>query len=187
MKTNYSFNDVKENMARASGRSLNVSFKQAVEICSHIRGRPLSQAKMLLNQAINMDKPIPFKRFTNGLGHKPGIGPGRYHPKACAEILKVIESAESNAKNKGMNSADLKLLHIAAQTAPKQWHYGRKKRSVFKAAHIEVVLEEVKGLGKPKNSDKRSDSIKSDSKKIDKKSKSDKKSESKSDKKSESK
>ena len=174
MKTNYSFNDVKENMARASGRNLNVSFKQAVEICGHIRGRPLSQAKMLLNQAIKMEKPIPFKRFTNGLGHKPGMGPGRYHPKACSEILKVIESAESNARNKGMSASDLKVLHIAAQTAPKQWHYGRKRRSVFKAAHIEVVLEEVKGMGKkkPDKQDKKPGSKNSGSK-------SDKKSESK--------
>jgi large subunit ribosomal protein L22 len=150
MKTNYSFNDLKENMAKASGRNLNVSMKQAIEISKYVRGRSLTQAKMLLQQAIDMIHPIPFTRFTNGLGHKPGMGPGRYHPKACAEILKVLESAESNAKNKGFNAQDLKVLHIAAQTAPKQWHYGRKKRSVFKAAHIEVVLAEVKGLSAKK-------------------------------------
>jgi large subunit ribosomal protein L22 len=150
MSNNYSFNDLKENMVKASGRNLNVSMKQAIEICKHVRGKPIARAKRILEQAIKLKDPIPFTRFTNGLGHKPGMAAGRFHPKACSEILKVIESAESNAKNKGFSSTDLKVLHIAAQTAPKQWHYGRKKRSLFKAAHIEVVLAEVKGLGSKK-------------------------------------
>jgi len=138
----YSF-ETKDDMAKSSGRSLNVSMKQAIEICNHVRGRPLSQAKSLLQMAIDMKRPIPLKRFVNGVGHKHGMGPGRYYPKACQQILKVIESAESNAKNKGLGS-ELRVVHIAAQTAPKQWHYGRKKRSVFKSAHIEVIVQEMK-------------------------------------------
>lgn len=159
MKNNYSFKKADENMAVASGRNLNVSMKQAIEICKYVRGRSLTQAKTLLGQAIELKKPVPFTRFTNGLGHKPGMAAGRYHPKACSEILKVIESAEANAKNKGMNIVDMKLLHIAAQTAAKQRHYGRKRSAVFKAAHIEVVLQEVKGLGKKseKKSEKKLD------------------------------
>jgi len=171
VQNNYSFNNLKENMVKASGRNLNVSFKQAVEICNYVRGRQLSQAKRLLNQAIDMQTPVPFKRFTNGLGHKHGMAAGRYHPKACSEILKVIESAESNAKNKGFTISDLKLLHIAAQTAPKQWHYGRKKRSVFKAAHIEVVLSEVKGSGAKDKPEKTGKPEKKSNKKSEKKSK----------------
>jgi len=160
MANNYSINNLKENMVKASGRNINVSFKQAIEICNYVRGRPLAQAKMLLTQSIEMVKPVPIHRFSNGVGHKPGMGPGRYYPKACSEILKVIESAESNAKNKGFNTADLKLIHIAAMTAPKQWHYGRKKRSIFKAAHIEVALEEIKGLGSKKSDKSKSDKTK---------------------------
>jgi large subunit ribosomal protein L22 len=142
----YAFNGMKENMVKASGRNLNISPKQSIEICSYIRGRPLTQAKGLLQLAIDEKRAVPLKRFTNGPGHKPGIAAGRFYPKACTQILKTLESAESNAKNKGMNVSDLRIAHIAAQRAPKQQHYGRKRRSIFKAAHIEVVLEEVKGL-----------------------------------------
>lgn len=146
----YSFNNLKENMAKASARNVNVSPKQGIEICTYIRGRPLAQAKMLLLQSINMIRAVPLKRFTNGPGHKSGMGAGRYYPKACLEILKALESAEANAKNKGLNVSELVVVHIATQRAAKQSHYGRKKRSVFKTAHIEVVLAEVKDSGKSK-------------------------------------
>lgn len=159
MAQGYSFQGNKENMVKAYGRGLNVSPKQGYEICKYLKGRSLVQSKGLLKQAIDMKKPIPFTRFTNGLGHKPGIAAGRFHPKACALILKLLNSAEANAKNKGLNTSDLKIIHLSAQTAAKSWHYGRKKRSIFKNLNIEVVLSEVKGLGSSKK-DKSKDTSK---------------------------
>lgn len=142
--TGYSFSELKENMAKASGRNLDISPKQSIEICNYLRGRSLKQAKSLLQESMDQKKAIPFTRFTNGLGHKPGIAAGRFAIKSCTSILKVIKSAEANAKNKGLNVSDLKVIHIAAQRGPKNWHYGRKKRSIMKNTHIEVVLEEIK-------------------------------------------
>jgi ribosomal protein uL22 len=151
---NYAYQKSEDNTVKAVGRNLAVSPKQGTEICKYVRGRPLGQAKMLLEQSINMWRPVPFTRFTNGLGHKSGMSAGRYHPKACQLILNVIKSAEANAKNKGYNSADLKLVHIAMQIGPKNNHAGRQKRSIFKNSHIEVVLQEIKGLSGKKNKDK---------------------------------
>ena len=142
---NYAYQKSEENIAKAVGRNLSISPKQGTEICKYVRGRPLNQAKMLLQQSIDMKKAVPFTRFSNGLGHKSGMSAGRYHPKACALILNVIKSAEANAKNKGFNSADLKVVHIAMQIGPRNSHYGRQRRSIFKNSHIEVVLQEVKG------------------------------------------
>jgi len=147
---NYSFQGMKDNMVRAVGRNLDISPKESIEICTYVRGRPLTQAKMLLHQSIDMIRAVPLRRFSNGAGHRSGMGPGRYYPKACSAILKIIESAEANAKNKGFNSNDLKLIHIAMQIGPKNWHYGRQRRSIFKNSHIEVVLAEVKGLSDKK-------------------------------------
>ena len=145
---NYAYQKSEENTAKAVGRNLDISPKQATEICRYVRGRPLNQAKRLLQQAIDGKRAVPFTRFTNGLGHKPGISAGRYHPKACSSILKIIESAEANAKNKGYSSSDMKLVHISMQIGAKNWHYGRQRRSIFKNSNIEVVLQEVKGTGK---------------------------------------
>jgi ribosomal protein L22 len=108
---------------------------------------------MLLQQSIDMHRPVPFTRFVNGLGHKPGMSAGRYHPKACQLILNVIKSAEANAKNKGYNAADLKVVHIAMQIGPKNNHQGRS-RGIFKNSHIEVVLKEVKDTSSKKGDKK---------------------------------
>jgi ribosomal protein uL22 len=155
---NYAYQKNEENTVRAVGRNLNVSPKQGTEISKYVRGRSLNQAKMLLQQSINMVRAVPFTRFTNGLGHKPGMSAGRYHPKACLLILNVIKSAEANAKNKGFNSADMKLVHIAMQIGPKNMHHGRQRRSIFKNSHIEVVLKEVKDSAK-KNDKKASKDV----------------------------
>ena len=133
---NYAYQKSEENTVKAVGRNLNLSPKQGTEICKYVRGRPLAQAKMLLEQSINMVRAVPFTRFVNGLGHKPGMSAGRYHPKACQLILNVIKSAEANAKNKGYNAADLKVVHIAMQIGPKNNHAGRQRRSIFKNSHI---------------------------------------------------
>jgi large subunit ribosomal protein L22 len=155
MKSGYSF-QIKENMAKASVRNINISTKHAVEIANYIRGRPLEQAKRLLQQSIDMKRAIPLKIYTNGPGHKPGMSSGRYHVKACTEILAALETVEANAKNKGLTVSDLRLTHIIAQKAGKQWHYGRQKRSIFKNSHIELGVEEVNGLSdKKKTADKK--------------------------------
>lgn len=154
MKSGYSF-QTKENMAKACARNINISPKHAIEISRHIRGKSLSTAKRILRESISETKAIPLKRFTNGPGHKSGMSSGRFMVKACKEILVALESAESNAVNKGLNVSDLKLTHVAAQRAGKQWHYGRKKRSLFKSSHIEVVVEEVKGLSDEKKKERK--------------------------------
>ena len=160
---NYAYQKSEENTVKAVGRNLAVSPKQGTEICKYVRGRPLGQAKMLLEQSINMWRPVPFTRFTNGLGHKSGMSAGRYHPKACQLILNVIKSAEANAKNKGYNATDLKVVHIAMQIGPKNNHQGRS-RGIFKNSHIEVVLKEVKGLASKKG-EKKSEKTESKSEK----------------------
>ncbi|GIU69303.1 MAG: 50S ribosomal protein L22 [Candidatus Woesearchaeota archaeon] len=155
MKTGYSF-QTKENMAKTSFRNINISTKHAIEIFDYIRGRPLSTAKRLLQQSIDKKRAIPIKRFTNGPGHKPGISSGRYHVKACSMILKALNAVEANAKNKGLAVQDLRLTYAVAQKAGKQWHYGRKRRALFKNTHIELGVEEVKGLSSKSSSSKSS-------------------------------
>ncbi|MGV8171075.1 MAG: 50S ribosomal protein L22 [Candidatus Woesearchaeota archaeon] len=145
---NYSYQKSEENIAKAVGRNLDISPKQATEICKYVRGKPLNKAKMLLQQAIDMKRAVPFTRFTNGLGHKPGMSAGRYNPKACSQILKILKSAEANAKNRGYNSADLKVVHLSMQIGARNSHYGRQRKSIFKNSNIEVVLQEVKGIAK---------------------------------------
>jgi len=143
MKQGYAIKEFNEHMAKALGRALPISAKQAVEICSFIRNKNLQKAKATLSGVIAKKIPVPYKRYNRSMGHKPGkLSVGRYPAKACKHILAILESAESNAQVKGLNTSNLVITHICAQKAGLQMHYGRKRGTKMKRTHIEVVLEE---------------------------------------------
>ncbi|MBU0536381.1 MAG: 50S ribosomal protein L22 [Nanoarchaeota archaeon] len=144
----------KESMARSVGTDLPISTKQTLEICNMIRGKSLARAKTMLNDVIKMDMPVPFKRFTNGVGHRKGnLASGRYPIKASASILSVLESAETNAQQKGINTSRLGIVHLAAQKGSRPMRGGRHRGRMAKRSHVEVVLAEVEE--KPKKRSKR--------------------------------
>ena len=131
-----------EYMATAKAESLPISFKQSVEICNFIRNKKVNDAKKTLMDVSNMKKAIPFTRFNGDVGHKKGMGPGRYPIKSSEKILKLLESAEANAQFKGLNTANLVIKYICANKAAKAWHFGRKRRRKAKRTNIEVIIQE---------------------------------------------
>ncbi|MBS3102546.1 50S ribosomal protein L22 [Candidatus Woesearchaeota archaeon] len=131
-----------ERMAKTTGKSLPVSFKQSVEICNFIRNKNVNDAKNILAGVINKKRAIPFTRFNRDLGHKKKIGPGRYPIKASKEIVRLLESVEANAQFKGLNTANLVISGISANKASKAWHFGRKRRRKAKRTNIEIIVEE---------------------------------------------
>nr|AJS12657.1 50S ribosomal protein L22P [uncultured archaeon] len=126
-------------MAKAKGISLPISHKQAREICHYLKSRRVEDAKRLLERVLNMTQAVPFKRFNMDVGHKPGIAAGRYPQNASKEILKLIESAEKNANNKGLN--DLFITHMNAHIAAPGQRGGRTAGQA-KRAHVEIVVEQ---------------------------------------------
>jgi large subunit ribosomal protein L22 len=142
---NYAFQKFnKELMARAVGRDVAISTKQAIEISNYLRHRKLIQAKRLLEGVIELKQAIPFKRFTDGLGHKRGkMAAGRYPVKASRAFLKLLESAEANAQTKGLNTSELEIIHICAHKAHCPVHYGRHHGREFKRTHVELVVQET--------------------------------------------
>jgi len=143
-KVNYSTKGIStENTAKAFGRALPISKKSSVEICAFIRSKALDKAKILLQAVIDKKIAVPFKRHNKDVGHKKGkIAAGRYPEKACKEILKMLESVEANAQFKGLNTANLVIKSIIANSASRPWHYGRQSRRKMKRTNIEIVVEE---------------------------------------------
>jgi len=138
----------KENMARARGSVLPISFKQSVEICRFIENKNVNDAKKILQKVIDGRIAIPFRRYNWDLGHKKKIGPARFPKKASKEFIKLIEYVEANAQFKGLNTSNLVIAHISAHKAGKAWHFGRKTRRKMKRTNIEIVVGELK---KPKD------------------------------------
>ena len=134
-------------IAKASGKSLPISTKQSVEICNFIKGKTTEKAKKLLQEVINQKMPVPFKRFNRDVAHKRGkIAAGRYPQKASSHILKLVNSAEANAQNKGLATPYI-IKEIKANKASKTWHHGRQRRRQMKRTNIDIMLIESK---KPK-------------------------------------
>ena len=144
-----------EKTAKASGRELKVSHKAAREVCKAVKGMTLSQSKEFLREVMAKKKPVPYARYTKKLGHKggmPGRFVGRYPIKASEHILHVIEAAEANAENKGLDVDRLRIFHAAAYQGIKLKRYtprahGRASPKYNTTTHVEIVLEEKASQG----------------------------------------
>lgn len=133
----------KEHFASLFVRDLPISTKQCVEICRFLRNKKLDKAKRMLNDVISKQRAVPFKKYNRDMGHKPGIAAGRYPVKAAKEILRLLNSVEANADNKGLDVDKLVLFDIHASQGMNQWHYGRKRRIRMKRTHIIIKVKEL--------------------------------------------
>jgi large subunit ribosomal protein L22 len=142
-----------EKTAKASGREIRVSHKHAREVCKTIKGMMLSNAKTYLRDVIEKRKAVPFRRFKKKLGHRHGLlkaSAGRYPVKTAQQVLKVVEGAEANAENKGLDVDRLRIIHAAAYPGMKIKRYmprahGRSSPKYETTTHIEIVLDEKPG------------------------------------------
>jgi large subunit ribosomal protein L22 len=144
-----------EKTAKASGRELRVSHKHAREVCRTIKGMMLSNAKTYLRDVTEKKKAVPFRRYNKKAGHRTGLPKafaGRYPIKAAQQILRVVEAAESNAENKGLDVDKLRIFHAAAYPGMKIKRYtprahGRASPKYETTTHIEIILEEKPSQG----------------------------------------
>ncbi|MDI3483499.1 MAG: large subunit ribosomal protein [Methanobacteriaceae archaeon] len=138
-------------IARAAGFRLQISPKHAVEICRELKGMKLEEAKDYLKEVIQMKRPVPFKRYNRKVGHRRGLrgwDSGRYPVKAAEHILKVLENAEANAEYKGLDTENLKIIHISSHRGQpiRGWiprAFGRATPFNRPTTHIQVVLGEA--------------------------------------------
>lgn len=156
MKYNYSFKSNQENIAKVVGRDLDISTKQSIEVCSFIKKKTVAKARVLLELARDKKISVPFKRFTEGAGHKKGRGlsSGKYPYKTSTRFLMLLKTLEANAQNKGLSS-ELKIIHACAHKAATPLRYGRKRRISMKRTHVEIVAEETEPVKKNKSETKK--------------------------------
>jgi large subunit ribosomal protein L22 len=140
----YAYTGKTAHTAKAVGRDLPVSTKQAVEICKHLRGKDAARAKKLLQQVQEKSHAIPFTRASEGAGHKRGVGPGKYPVKAAGEFLKLLTAVEANAQQAGLFS-QMRIIHLCAHRASRPMRYGRHRGREMKRTHVEIVVQEIPG------------------------------------------
>lgn len=136
---------------KASGREVDVSPKNAREVCVAIKGRLLKDAKEYLEKVQEKEQSVPFRRYKRGGAHRsesPGFHAGAYPVKAAREVLSVLNNLEANAEFKGLDLDRLMIIHAAAQRGRLSKSYtprsqGRSSPSFNTLVHIEVVGTEV--------------------------------------------
>jgi large subunit ribosomal protein L22 len=81
-------------------------------------------------------------KFDSDAGHKSGGGPGKYPVKAAEKMLELLEQAESNAVNEGLNENNLKVGNIITNQGPSMRTPKRHRGREIKSAHIKMIVEE---------------------------------------------
>ncbi len=140
-----------ERTVKASLRDINISFKEAVELCRYLKNRKLEEAKKILEEIIELKKAVPYRTFNKKVPHHRfgnTSGPARYPKKVAEAMLKLLESLEANAEFKGLDINRIKLVHVAAQKGYKIKKYiprafGRSSPYFRELVHVEVVGLEV--------------------------------------------
>jgi len=134
--------------AKAIGKEMPISPKMSREICGMIRGMKVEVAVRMLEEVIDLKRPVPLKRFNKRVSHKPGVGPGRYPQKAARAILTVVKGASSNAEYKGLDTSEMIITTVSAslgRTIPGHMPraHGRATQWDQQTVNIEVIIEEV--------------------------------------------
>jgi large subunit ribosomal protein L22 len=136
---------------RASGREVDVSPKNAREVCRAIKGMFLNDAKDYLEAVKEKHAAVPFKRYKRGGAHRSeinGFHAGAYPVKAASKVLDVLSNLEANAEFKGRDLDRLRIIHAAALRGRLIRGYtpraqGRSSPSFNTLVHIEIVATEA--------------------------------------------
>lgn len=141
------------NEAIARGSDLPISSKMSMEICDNIRYKKIDSAIGLLEDVIEMKRPVVIRRFNWDLGHKPGYGPGRYPINAAKVFIQLLKLAKANAENKGLNADKLVISFAKADFGQRRGHHGRH-RGKMKSTHVEIHVKEMEITEKKKKAKK---------------------------------
>lgn len=137
-----------EKTSKAIGNEIGVSPKKCREVCKMLVGMKVEDAKTYLKSVADLKTPVPYTRFKMQLSPKPKVGPGRYPRNAALAILRVIQSAQSNAEYKGLEADSMRVKVAAAHRGRIQKGYmpraqGRSTPWNEQTTNIEIILEEV--------------------------------------------
>ncbi len=136
-------------VARARGVELPISPKKTYEVLNAIRGLPLERARTVLEDAVELRRAIPFRRYNQETSHKRGVGPGRFPKKVAKNVLQILRNAESNAEYESLDT-DRLYVKVAASSrgrilkASMPRAHGRATAWNEQTTHIEIVLAERK-------------------------------------------
>ncbi len=143
----YTYNIENEaDFAKARIEDVNASYKDLTEVCHNIRRRPAEMAVEILEDAKAKKRPIKYRSHNTRMAHRKELQgqKGRWPVKCVGIVLKCLQSAIANAREKGL-SEDLIVIHASANKKFSHMRYsskGRRNTSKLETARVEIVLKE---------------------------------------------
>lgn len=132
--------------AVAQDRNMPISRKYSVEIGRAIKGMDVEKAKNYLKRVMKFEDYIPVKKYTGNAGHRKGKNRfkiGKYPLKAVKEFLRLIKSAEENAKYMGLGEnlyiKNVEVTKGITIRTPKKRKFGNRK-----STNVRIVLSDEK-------------------------------------------
>ncbi len=135
---------------RAAMREKQISHKHAREIAKQLKGLSIEKARDYLQNVVNKERAVPFRRYKTQVGHRsdPGVMAGRYPEKSATEFIKLLDNLESNAEYKGMDLDRLKIVNATVHKGvlikrfiPRAMGRATPKNNVL--THVELVAQEI--------------------------------------------
>lgn len=151
MGIDYSVDADPDRTARAMLREREMSHKHSIELARELRGKTVEEAERYLEDVIEGEQAVPFRRFNSGTGHRSNIDgwdAGRYPEKVSEAFLDLFENVRNNADNQGFDPGEMRIAHLAAHKVGEV--RGFKPRAMGRATEwntpqvdVELVIEEV--------------------------------------------
>ena len=136
-------------VGRARGVEIPMSPKKTYEVLNAIRGLPLDRARRILEDAVDLKKAIPFRRYNQETAHHRGVGPGRFPVKVAKQVLQLLKNAEENAEYDSLDT-DRLYIKVAAcargriRKASMPRAQGRATPWNEQTTNVEIILAEKK-------------------------------------------
>lgn len=136
--------------SKAMGAELHISPKKSRGLGKAIKGMRTTAAQRYLEEVVIMKQAVPFKRHSDGSGHRKGpMANGRYPVKVAQAFLKILENARNNAEYKGLDPDNMYIAHIASKRGRvihgmRPRARGRGSPSNTETVNVEIILNEVR-------------------------------------------
>ncbi|PSQ15442.1 50S ribosomal protein L22 [Halobacteriales archaeon QS_8_69_26] len=149
MGISYSVDADPDTTAKAMLRERHMSHKHSVAIARAIKGRTVGEAQAFLQDVIDGEQSVPFKKHDGGVAHRSDIDgwdSGRFPEKASEAFLDLLENAAANATHQGFEADSMEIVHVAAHKVGEV--EGRRPRAFGRASpwntpevDVELVVE----------------------------------------------
>ncbi|MFO8110378.1 MAG: 50S ribosomal protein L22 [Thermoplasmata archaeon] len=132
--------------SKAYGKEIHISPKKSVEVCNFLRGKDVDAALNILDEVIEKKRAVPYRRHNKQVSHNKGVGSGGYPVNVAKKIKYLIEEAQSNAEDKGLDAEDMCILSLCAHRGRvvkgyRSRAFGRSSPFNRSTTNIEVILE----------------------------------------------